>query len=30
VQYIDGTVKRDVKYKSVEADLMNGKAMLVD
>jgi preprotein translocase subunit SecA len=30
VQYIDGTVKRDVKYKSVETDLMNGKAMLVD
>ncbi|CCG98648.1 preprotein translocase, SecA subunit [Fibrella aestuarina BUZ 2] len=30
VQYIDGTVKKDVKYKSVEADIMSGKAMLVE
>ena len=30
VQYVDGTVKKDVKYKSVENDLMSGKAMLIE
>ena len=30
VQYADGSVKRDVKYKTVENDLMSGKAMLVE
>ena len=30
VQYTDGSVKRDVKYKTVENDLMSGKAMLVE
>ena len=30
VQYIDGTVKKDVKYKSVENDILTGKAMLVE
>jgi len=30
VQYNDGSVKRDVKYKTVENDLMSGKAMLVE
>ena len=30
VQYVDGTVKKDVKYKSIENDLMNGKAMLIE
>jgi preprotein translocase subunit SecA len=30
VQYMDGTVKRDVKYKSVEQDVQSGRAVLVD
>jgi preprotein translocase subunit SecA len=30
VQYSDGTVKRDVKYKNVEDDVMAGKAVIVD
>ena len=30
VQYMDGTVKRDVKYKSVEQDVESGRAVLVD
>jgi preprotein translocase subunit SecA len=30
VQYKDGTVKREVKYKHVEDDVMSGKAVLVD
>jgi preprotein translocase subunit SecA len=30
VQYKDGTVKREVKYKHVEEDVMSGKAVLVD
>jgi len=30
VQYTDGSVKRDVKYKTIENDLMSGKAMLVE
>ncbi|GAB2597680.1 preprotein translocase subunit SecA [Spirosoma areae] len=29
VQYADGSVKRDVKYKTVENDIMAGKAVLV-
>lgn len=29
VRYSDGTVKKDVKYKKVEADVANGKAVLV-
>jgi preprotein translocase subunit SecA len=29
VQYRDGTVKKDVKYKNVEADVANGNAVLV-
>ncbi len=30
VQYKDGTVKREVKYKHVEEDVISGKAVLVD
>lgn len=30
VQYQDGRVKRDVKYKLVENDLLSGKAVLID
>jgi preprotein translocase subunit SecA len=30
VQYVDGSVKRDVKFKNVENDVMSGKAMLID
>ena len=30
VQYMDGTVKRDVKYKSVEQDVESGRAVLID
>ncbi|MDB5234763.1 MAG: secA, partial [Hymenobacter sp.] len=30
VQYMDGTVKRDVKYKAVEQDVESGRAVLVD
>ena len=30
VQYMDGTVKRDVKFKSVEQDVTSGRAVLVD
>jgi preprotein translocase subunit SecA len=30
VQYVDGSVKRDVKFKSVENDVMSGKAMLIE
>ena len=30
VQYADGSVKRDVKYKTVENDLVSGKAMLIE
>ncbi len=29
VKYLDGTVKKDVKYKSVEDDVVAGKAVLV-
>lgn len=30
VQYADGSVKRDVKYKTVENDIESGRAILVD
>ena len=30
VQYADGSVKRDVKYKTVENDIESGRAMLID
>ncbi len=30
VQYMDGTIKRDVKYKSVEEDLQSGKCIIVN
>ncbi|WP_128546627.1 preprotein translocase subunit SecA [Larkinella soli] len=30
VQYSDGTVKRDVKYKTVEHDVQSGRAVLID
>ncbi len=30
VQYADGSVKRDVKFKTVESDVLSGKAMLID
>lgn len=30
VQYADGSIKRDVKYKTVENDLASGKAMLIE
>ena len=30
VQYMDGTVKRDVKFKTVEQDVETGRAVLVD
>ena len=30
VQYVDGSVKRDVKFKNVENDVMSGKAMLIE
>ncbi|MCX6214040.1 preprotein translocase subunit SecA [Spirosoma sp.] len=30
VQYVDGSVKRDVKFKTVENDVVSGKAMLID
>ncbi|WP_020601964.1 preprotein translocase subunit SecA [Spirosoma spitsbergense] len=30
VQYPDGSVKRDVKYKTVENDIVSGKAMLIE
>ena len=30
VQYLDGSVKKDVKFKSVETDVMTGKAVLVE
>ncbi|GAA4417753.1 preprotein translocase subunit SecA [Nibrella viscosa] len=30
VQYADGTVKRDVKYKTVENDVMSGRAVLIE
>ena len=30
VQYIDGSVKRDVKFKTVENDVVSGKAMLIE
>ncbi|MFD2932520.1 preprotein translocase subunit SecA [Spirosoma flavum] len=30
VQYVDGSVKRDVKFKTVENDVVSGKAMLIE
>ncbi|QHW00506.1 preprotein translocase subunit SecA [Spirosoma endbachense] len=30
VQYADGSVKRDVKFKTVENDVVSGKAMLIE
>lgn len=30
VQYSDGTIKRDVKFKNVEEDVLSGKAVIVD
>ena len=30
VQYPDGSVKRDVKFKTVENDIVSGKAMLIE
>ena len=30
VQYADGSVKRDVKFKTVENDVISGKAMLIE
>ncbi|WP_234735669.1 preprotein translocase subunit SecA [Tellurirhabdus bombi] len=30
VQYADGTVKRDVKYKTVENDIESGRAILIE
>jgi preprotein translocase subunit SecA len=30
VQYTDGSVKKDVKYKTVEEDLKNNKCVLID
>ena len=30
VQYMDGRMLRDVKYKSVEQDVTSGRAVLVD
>jgi preprotein translocase subunit SecA len=30
VQYADGTVKRDVKYKKVEEDILNNKCVIID
>ena len=30
VRYMDGSVKRDVKYKTVENDVVNGKATLIE
>lgn len=30
VQYMDGSVKRDIKYKAVEDDLLNNKCVLIE
>ena len=30
VQYTDGTIKPDVKYKLVEADISNNKCVVID
>jgi preprotein translocase subunit SecA len=30
VQYMDGRIVRDVKYKSVEDDVVNNRAVLID
>jgi preprotein translocase subunit SecA len=30
VQYVDGTIKKDVKYKSVEEDVKNRRCIIID
>jgi preprotein translocase subunit SecA len=30
VQYVDGTIKREVKYKKVEEDILNNKCVIID
>ena len=30
VQYVDGTVKKDVKYKTVENDVLNNRCVIID
>ncbi|TAH26850.1 MAG: preprotein translocase subunit SecA [Cytophagales bacterium] len=30
VQYIDGSIKRDVKYKTIEEDILQNKCVLID
>ena len=30
VQYVDGTVKKDVKYKTVEDDVLNNRCVIID
>ena len=30
VQYMDGSVKKDVKYKNVEEDIRNNRCVLID
>jgi preprotein translocase subunit SecA len=30
VQYMDGSVKKDVKYKKVEEDLKNNKCVIIE
>ncbi len=30
VQYMDGRILRDVKYKTVEEDVLNNRCVLVD
>ena len=30
VQYMDGSVRRDIKYKAVEEDIINNKCVLIE
>jgi len=30
VQYVDGTVKKDIKFKKIEDDIMSNKCVLVE
>jgi preprotein translocase subunit SecA len=30
VQYTDGSIKKDVKYKKVEEDIINNKCVLIE
>jgi preprotein translocase subunit SecA len=30
VQYMDGSVKKDVKFKTIEEDLINNKCVLIE